>query len=68
MNRIERITGQKPRLVKGDIRDAKLLDDLLRAERFDATMHFAGLKAVGESVEMPLAYYDNNVNGTVVLL
>lgn len=68
INRIERITGQKPRLVKGDIRDARLLDELLQAEHFDATLHFAGLKAVGESVDMPLAYYDNNVNGTVVLL
>ncbi len=68
LNRIEQITGQKPRLVQGDIRDAALLDELLAAEKFDATMHFAGLKAVGESVDMPLEYYDNNVNGTVVLL
>ncbi|MGH1359070.1 MAG: UDP-glucose 4-epimerase GalE [Burkholderiaceae bacterium] len=68
LNRVERITGQRPRLVKGDIRDANLLDQLLASEKFDATMHFAGLKAVGESVELPLEYYDNNVNGTVVLL
>ena len=68
LNRVERITGHRPRLVQGDIRDASLLDQMLAAEKFDATMHFAGLKAVGESVEMPLEYYDNNVNGTVVLL
>lgn len=68
LNRVERITGHKPRLVKGDIRNARLLDELLAAENFNATIHFAGLKAVGESSEIPLAYYDNNVNGTVVLL
>ena len=68
LNRVHTITGTRPRLVEGDIRDARLLDDLLAAERFDATLHFAGLKAVGESVDKPLEYYDNNVNGTVVLL
>ncbi len=68
INRIGQITGKSPRLVVGDVRDAALLDELLAAERFDATLHFAGLKAVGESVTMPLTYYDNNVNGTVVLL
>lgn len=66
--RVERITGRAVRLVRGDIRDAALLDQLLSAESFDATLHFAGLKAVGESVAKPLAYYDNNVNGTIILL
>lgn len=68
VNRIEQITGHRPGLVEGDIRDASLLRQLLRAHAFDAVMHFAGLKAVGESVEMPLEYYDNNVAGTNTLL
>lgn len=68
LKRVERITGQPAPLVKGDIRDAGLLDDLLKKHRFDATIHFAGLKAVGESVAKPLEYYDNNITGTQVLL
>ncbi|MEZ5654229.1 MAG: UDP-glucose 4-epimerase GalE, partial [Burkholderiaceae bacterium] len=68
VNRIERITGVRPRLVVGDIRDRDVVMALLAEESFDATMHFAGLKAVGESVAKPLAYYDNNVSGTVNLL
>lgn len=68
INRIEQITGHRPGLVEGDIRDASLLKQLLRAHDFDAVMHFAGLKAVGESVEKPLEYYDNNVSGTTTLL
>jgi UDP-glucose 4-epimerase len=68
VNRIEQITGHRPGLVEGDIRDASLLRQLLRAHEFDAVMHFAGLKAVGESVEKPLEYYDNNVSGTATLL
>lgn len=68
INRIEQITGHRPGLVEGDIRDASMVRQLLRAHSFDAVMHFAGLKAVGESVEHPLAYYDNNVSGTNTLL
>lgn len=66
--RVERITGQPVEFVEGDIRDEALLDRLLAERRIDATIHFAGLKAVGESVEKPLAYYDNNVAGTATLL
>ena len=66
--RVERITGHGVDLVQGDVRDAKRLDALFESHSIDAVMHFAGLKAVGESVEKPLEYYDNNVNGTLVLL
>lgn len=68
MERVERITGRRPEFVEGDIRDETALDALLARHRIDATIHFAGLKAVGESVEKPLAYYDNNVAGTATLL
>jgi UDP-glucose 4-epimerase len=53
--------------VKADLRDRAALDALFRDQRFDAVIHFAGLKAVGESVAMPLAYYDNNIGGTLQL-
>ncbi len=66
--RVERITGRKPTLVRGDIRDSAALTAALRASGATAVIHFAGLKAVGESVQNPLAYYDNNVVGTVRLL
>ena len=66
--RIERITGQKPMLVEGDIRDQGAIEDALRRFRCDAVIHFAGLKAVGESVEKPLSYYDCNVIGSHRLL
>lgn len=68
INRIEKITGTRPELIEGDIRDASAVRGVLKKHQIDATMHFAGLKAVGESVEKPLEYYDNNVNGTGVLL
>lgn len=66
--RVQEITGVELPLVEGDIRDADCLDALFAQYSIDAVMHFAGLKAVGESVEMPLEYYDSNVNGTLVLL
>src|SRR5688572_7980120 len=53
---------------EADIRDAAALDRILASNSIDAVVHFAGLKAVGESVEKPLLYYDNNVGGTVRLL
>ncbi len=68
LRRVERITGRPAPLVRGDIRDEALLDDLLARHEIGAVMHFAGLKAVGESVERPLDYYANNVCGTEVLL
>jgi UDP-glucose 4-epimerase len=66
--RIEQITGRKPALVEGDIRDQGAVEAALRRYRCDAVIHFAGLKAVGESVEKPLFYYDCNVVGTLRLL
>jgi UDP-glucose 4-epimerase len=66
--RVERITGKKVSVVNGDIRDRAAVEKALRDSGARAVIHFAGLKAVGESVENPLAYYDNNVNGTVQLL
>ena len=66
--RVEQITGKPVAFIDGDIRDAACLDSLFGTYPIDAVMHFAGLKAVGESVEKPLEYYDNNVNGTLVLL
>ena len=62
------LTGTRPDFVQGDIRDRALLERVLVAEQIDAVIHFAALKSVGESVAMPLAYYDNNVSGTLVLL
>lgn len=67
LNRIEAITGQRPAFYQGDIRDEKALDAVFAAHQIDAVIHFAGLKAVGESVEKPLEYFDNNVNGSLVL-
>lgn len=65
--RVERITGKPLAYIEGDIRDRAALDAAFRAHSFDAVIHFAGLKAVGESVEQPLRYYDNNVSGSVAL-
>ncbi len=68
LRRVASIAGREAPLVRADVRDESALQALLRAQRFDAVIHFAGLKAVGESVAQPLAYYDNNVVGTVTLL
>lgn len=67
LRRVERITGKTVNFHEGDIRDATVLDKLFQTEPIEAVLHFAGLKAVGESVEKPLDYYDNNVHGTLVL-
>jgi UDP-glucose 4-epimerase len=66
--RIEQITGRRPALVQGDIRDKAALIAALQSSGATAVIHFAGLKAVGESVQQPLRYYDNNVVGTIRLL
>lgn len=65
--RIETLTGCRPVFYHGDVRDEKLLDTIFSNHTIKAVIHFAGLKAVGESVTKPLEYYDNNVNGTLVL-
>ena len=68
LKRVEHITGRKLSLVQGDIRDQSDIEIALRQHQCQAVVHFAGLKAVGESVEKPLLYYDNNVIGTHRLL
>lgn len=68
IDRVEKITGRRPELVEGHVGDRDTLNRLLARYPVTATIHFAGFKAVGESVAKPLAYYDNNVSGTVVLL
>jgi len=67
LDRIERIAGRRPGFAQLDVRDRIALGKLFSAHRVDAVIHFAGLKAVGESVTRPLAYYDNNVSGSVAL-
>lgn len=66
-NRIERICGQRPQFIEGDIRDATLVAKALIESQIDSVIHFAGLKAVGESVQMPIEYYQNNVQGSLTL-
>lgn len=68
LKRVGRITGREPVFVKGDIRDRELLARVFADHQVDAVLHFAGLKAVGESVTQPLRYFDNNVHGSQVLL
>lgn len=65
--RIEQIAGRGVEFVDGDVRDRAAVEALFGARKIDAVIHFAGLKAVGESVEQPLRYYDNNVSGSLVL-
>jgi len=68
LNRVSQLIGRKPVFVQGDIRDCEMLDRLFLKHSVDAVLHFAGLKAVAESVAQPLRYYDNNVHGSQVLL
>lgn len=68
LDRIERITGSRPVFVKGDVRDSMLLDRTFQEHEIEAVIHFAGLKAVGESVRKPLEYHDANVRGTLETL
>lgn len=67
VNRIEKITGHRPEFILGDICDRQILCSLFSTHQINAVIHFAGLKAVGESVVEPLKYYGNNVSGSVVL-
>ena len=64
---IARISGKRPDFVQGDVRDRALLRRVFSATKIDAVIHFAGLKAVGESVVQPLRYYDCNVGGAIAL-
>lgn len=67
LDRIEKIVGERPKFVEADVRDRVSMKALFANHRIDAVIHFAGLKAVGESVVRPLQYYDNNVHGSLVL-
>lgn len=67
LKRVEKITGKQVTFYQADIRDAKRLDEIFGKEQIESVIHFAGLKAVGESVAKPLEYYDNNISGTLVL-
>lgn len=67
LSRIHALTDKTPVFYHGDIRDEAFLDKVFAEHNIDAVIHFAGLKAVGESVIKPLEYYDNNVNGSLVL-
>lgn len=68
VDRIAQITGKKPVFYQTDIRDFFGTDRIFKEHKIDAVIHFAGLKAVGESVQKPWEYYENNINGTLVLL
>lgn len=68
VDQLETILGQRLPFIQGDVRDTAKLEDTLRQHHIDAVIHFAGLKAVGESVQKPLSYFDANINGTLSLL
>ena len=68
LDKIEEICGKRPEFYQIDLLDYEKLNDLFKQNQYDLVMHFAGLKAVGESVEKPLEYYENNVGGTINLL
>lgn len=68
LKRVEKITGKSVKFYNADIRDRAALDKIFTENKIDWVIHFAGLKAVGESCAKPLEYYDNNLNGTLVLL
>ena len=66
--RIATIAGIEPHFIEGDVRDTNLLNSIFSRHKIDAAIHFAALKAVGESVQQPLTYYDNNLSGLITLL
>ena len=68
LDSLEQITGGRPLFYYGDLRDSALLEQIFEKHEIEAVIHFAGLKAVGESVQKPLEYYDNNLGGTLALL
>lgn len=68
IGRVEAITGKKVKFYKVDIQDAEGMNEVFEKENIDSCIHFAGLKAVGESVVKPLEYYTNNISGTLTLL
>ena len=67
LNRVQQLTGKSLKFYEGDVRDEALLEKIFAENTIDCVIHFAGLKAVGESVAIPWRYYDNNLNSTLVL-
>jgi len=67
LHAVEAICGKSPWMIRGDVCDRPLLDRIFREHQIDAVLHFAGLKAVGESVRKPLEYYETNVGGSITL-
>ena len=68
LRRVAKIIGKEVPFIKADVRDREAMDKVFKQYKIDAVIHFAGLKAVGESCEKPLEYYENNMNATFVLL
>lgn len=68
LKRVEELTGKTVKFYEGDVCDAKALEDMFNKESIDAVIHCAALKAVGESVQKPLLYYQNNITGTLTLM
>ena len=68
IDRIEQITGERPEFIEADLLNGKALEEVFSEHDFDMVIHFAGLKAVGESVAQPLKYYENNVVGAINLI
>jgi UDP-glucose 4-epimerase len=68
LDRLEKILSKKISFIEGDVLDSELLSKTLKEHKIDAVIHFAGLKAVGESVENPLHYYENNLGGLISLI
>lgn len=68
LERVATITGKQALFIEGDVRNRDTLEQLFSRQEIDAVIHFAGLKAVGESVQQPLTYYQNNISGTLTLL
>lgn len=68
LNRVQQLTRKSLTFIEGDIRNSQLLDQVFQQNSIDAVIHFAGLKAVGESQQIPLAYFDNNIAGSISLV
>lgn len=68
LNRVQQLTAKTLTFVEGDIRDVHMLDQVFQQHTIDAVIHFAGLKAVGESQQIPLTYFDNNIAGSISLV
>ena len=68
VGKIKKVSGKKFKFIEGDVRDLEILNKIFNENDIEAVIHFAGLKAVGESVSMPIEYYDNNINSTLSLI